>query len=121
MKTQLKPKESYVLAVALENLKDILAISFEDLGKIIRIHRNTLREWFYNKHIDPQSAEGELSLLLIKVYRSLYALNGGNIDAIKHWLHTDNRHLKGCPFEIMKTVLGLSRVVIYLDAIRGKI
>lgn len=76
MDTKSKPKESHVLAVALENLKEILNFSSDDLGKIIRVHRNTVSRLLKNGEIDPKSTEGELALLLIRVYRSLYALNG---------------------------------------------
>lgn len=121
MNIESKPSESHVLAVALENLKNILNLSSDNLAKIIKIHRNTLDRQLKNKDIDPKSAEGELSILLIRVYRSLFALNGGNNEAIKHWLYTNNRHIQGVPIEEMKHILGLSRVVNYLDAIRGKI
>lgn len=121
MNIKAKPDESHVLAVALENLKDILNLSSDDLSQIIRVHRNTLGRQLKNKEIAPKSTEGELAILLIRVYRSLFALNGGNIEAIKHWLNTHNRHIQGVPLECMKSILGLSRVVNYLDAIRGKI
>lgn len=121
MNLKSKPDESQVLALALHNLKDILALSNNDLCEIIGVHRNTLSRSLNNKRIDPKSKEGECALLLIRVYRSLFALNGGNVEAMKHWLTTNNRHIQGVPLETMKTVLGLSRVVNYLDAIRGKI
>lgn len=59
--------------------------------------------------------------MLIRVYRSLFALNGGDKAAMKYWLRTPNRHISEVPLEAMKTILGLSRVVNYLDAIRGKV
>jgi len=121
MNVESKPDESQVLAIALENLKDILNISNNDMSDIIGVHRNTLARSLHNKKIEPKSKEGECSLLLIRIYRSLFALNGGNVEAMKHWLKTNNRHIQGVPLEAMKTVLGLSRVVNYLDAIRGKI
>lgn len=121
MNIKLNPNESQVLAVALENLKDILSLSSDDLGKIIGVHRNTITRLLKKREIEPKSKEGELSLLLIRIYRSLFALNGGNKEAMKHWLTTNNRHIQGIPLEKMKTVLGLSQVVNYLDAIRGKI
>ncbi|AHE66754.1 MbcA/ParS/Xre antitoxin family protein [Legionella oakridgensis] len=121
MNIQSKPNESHVLAVALDNLKEQLDLSNDDLGKIIGVHRNTVTRLLKKGAIDPKSKEGELSLLLIRVYRALFALNGGNKEAIKHWLTTNNRHIQDIPLETMKTVLGLSRVVNYLDAIRGKI
>lgn len=121
MNTESKPNESHVLAVALVKLKEILNLSSDDLGQIIRVHRNTLGRQLKNKEIDPKSMEGELAILLIRVYRSLFALNGGNIDAVKHWLNTYNRHIQGVPLDHMKNLLGLAKVVNYLDAIRGKI
>ena len=121
MNAQVHPHPNQVLATAVLKLKDILKISSDDLGKIIGVHRNTITRFLKKADIDPNSKEGELSLLLIRVYRSLYALNGGNVGAIRHWLTTKNRHIQGVPLDCMKSVLGLSKVVNYLDAIRGKI
>lgn len=118
---KMMPEKAYVLANAVQNVKRMLAISNDELAVIIGVHRNTLARFFKEQSLDPQSKEGELALLLIRVYRSLYALNGGNLEAILHWLRTPNRHLQAIPLEAMKTVMGLSQVVQYLDAIRGKI
>lgn len=121
MKIESKPSESQVLAIALNNLKDILTISNHEISEIIGMHRNTLTRSLQKQNLDVKSKEGECALLLIRIYRSLYALNGGNVEAMKHWLRTTNRHIQGIPLETTKTILGLSRVVNYLDAIRGKI
>ncbi len=121
MNIESKPSDNQVLATALDNVREILNISLNDISAIIGVHRNTLRNALNNKKIDTKSKEGECSLLLIRIYRSLFALNGGNVDAMIHWLRTNNRHIQGVPLETMKTVLGLSKVVNYLDAIRGKI
>ncbi|MBL1276750.1 MAG: DUF2384 domain-containing protein [Ectothiorhodospiraceae bacterium] len=40
---------------------------------------------------------------------------------MKHWMHTENRHTGGTPVEQMQTVQGLNHVIVYLDAMRGKI
>lgn len=121
MKIESKPSENQVLATALDNLRSILHISINDMSEIIGVHRNTLRNALNSKNLETKSKEGECSLLLIRIYRSLFALNGGNVDAMIHWLRTNNRHIQGVPLETMKTILGLSKVVNYLDAIRGKI
>jgi hypothetical protein len=39
---------------------------------------------------------------------------------MRHWMRTDNLHTGGVPAEQIRSVEGLSRVVAYLDAIRGK-
>lgn len=121
MNIKSNPSPNQVLATALDNLRTILNISINDISEIIGVHRNTLSNALKNKHIETKNKEGECSLLLIRIYRALYALNGGNVDAMNHWLRTNNRHIQGIPLETMKTVLGLSKVVNYLDAIRGKI
>ena len=36
----------------------------------------------------------ELALLLIRIYRALYAILGGNREQMQHWLTTPNRHLQ---------------------------
>ena len=113
----LNPNENHVIAVALEKLKEQMDISNEDLGKIIGVHRNNVTRLLKKEEIDPKSKNGELSLLLIRVYRYLFTLNGGNREAMKHWLTTNNHHIQGIPLEAMKTVLGLSRVVNYFSLI----
>jgi hypothetical protein len=71
--------------------------------------------------IEPGSKSGELALLLIRAYRALYVLVGGEPRQMKHWMHTPNLHVGGVPAELIRTVPGLVRVVEYLDAIRGRV
>lgn len=121
MTAKIHPDAKHVLATALTKLKTLLHLTSADIGDIIGVHRNTVTRFLKNGDIEPTSKEGELALLLIRVYRSLFALNGGDLKAIRHWLTTNNYHVEGIPLEIMKSVLGLARVVNYLDAIRGKV
>lgn len=116
-----KPAPENVLATALNNLKDAIGIKADDLAKIIGQHRNTLDRALKKGELDPKTKHGELALLLIRAYRSLFALNGGNQKAIRHWLNTYNYHVDGIPLDEMKKVMGLTRVVNYLDAMRGKV
>jgi hypothetical protein len=71
--------------------------------------------------IDPGSKEGELGLLLLRVFRSLDATVGGDESAARAWFHADNHHLGGVPAELVRSVTGLGHVAEYLDAIRGKL
>ena len=66
-------------------------------------------------------AEQTLALLLIRAYRALFVLVGGDPAQMRHWWHTSNRHLDGAPVELIRNVQGLLRVVEYLDAMRGKL
>ena len=56
-------------------------------------------------------------LLLIRAYRSLYALCGGDAATIKHWWSTDNKHVCGVPVELQRSTDGAQRVVEYLEAL----
>jgi hypothetical protein len=71
--------------------------------------------------LDPESKEGELALLLVRLYRSLDALVGGDDAKAQAWLHAENDHLAGVPADRIRTVEGLVDVVQYLDAMRGRL
>ena len=62
---------------------------------------------------------GELALLLLRAFRSLDTLVGGDDAAAHRWMHADNAHLGGIPAVRIRTVEGLVDVVRYLDAVRG--
>ncbi len=64
----------------------------------------------------------ELALLLIRIYRALYAILGGNREQMQHWLETPNRHLQDtAPLEQLGRLEGIVMVMRYLDAMRGRI
>lgn len=108
--------ESMVLAKAFSNAGKALGISQSELGLIIGKDRSNFRTG-----IEPSSKSGELALLFIRCYRSLFALVGGQIEDMQHWMQTENLHTGGIPVVQLKTVSGLTYVVEYLDAIRAKV
>lgn len=71
--------------------------------------------------IDPASKSGELALLFIRLYRSVFALTGGEPAAMKHWINTENRYFDEVPRQLVRSAEGLVRVNHYLDAMRGKV
>ena len=105
-----------VLSKSLLNAGKAFGMSQAEIGQVIGKDRTSIA-----RGIDPKSKAGELALLLIRCYRSLYVLVGGNSDDIKHWMHTKNRHTGGIPVKQVQTVQGLNHVVEYLDAMRGKV
>ncbi len=112
---------AHVLAKAVFNLLQDMKISKTDFSEIIHQSPNTVTRIFKNQSLEPKSAPGELALLLIRMYRALFALNGGNKDAMIHWLNTHNHHIQGVPLIEMKSITGLVKIVNYLDAMRGKV
>jgi len=108
--------EAKVLAKAFTNAGKALGISQAELGQIIGKDRSNFRNG-----IDAATKSGELALLFIRCYRSLFTLVGGEPKDMQHWMQTENLHTGGVPSEQIKAVAGLTRVVEYLDAIRAKI
>nr|WP_269468584.1 MbcA/ParS/Xre antitoxin family protein [Alteromonas sp. ASW11-130] len=69
---------------------------------------------------NPASKEHEIQIHFIRLYRSLYAIMGGDEAAMRHWFTTANKHLRGVPRELVKRIAGLIEINIYLDAMRAK-
>jgi len=105
-----------VLSEALLNTGKALGMTQAQVGNVIGKDRTTL-----GRGLSSTSKAGELALLFIRCYRSLYVLIGGKPDDMKHWMHTKNCHTGGTPVEQVQTVQGLNHVLEYLDAMRGKI
>jgi len=97
-----------------------LGISRDDASKIIGVDSSTLNR-NKDKGFDPLSKTGELCLQFVRVYRSLFAIAGGDHEFMKHWLRTYNEALSQTPLDLMFTIRGLMQVNEYLDAMRGKV
>lgn len=63
----------------------------------------------------------ELAALLVRVFRSLDAIVGGDEAAAKAWITSENTALGARPIDRMLSIQGLADVVTYLDARRAPI
>lgn len=106
-----------IVTKALMNVGRDLNISPDVLASIIGKNRSSL---YRPSGIKANSKSGELALVLIRCYRALFALMGGNFAAMQHWFKTYNNHTGGVPIEQAQKIEGLMSVSRYLDAIRGK-
>ena len=61
----------------------------------------------------------ELALLLIRLFRSLDAITGGDEAVARKWLRNTNTALGGIPADRISTITGLTDVLAYLDARRA--
>jgi hypothetical protein len=111
------PDPTAVLTQALVTAGKELGLTQAELGAVVGRDRTALNR----RTIEPASKSGELALLLLRAYRALYVLVGGDPRQMKHWMHTHNLHVGGVPAELIRSVPGLVRVVEYLDAIRGRV
>jgi hypothetical protein len=110
-----------VLSRAVLRAADALGLSRRELAEVLGVSAASLSRLCASRWMSPQSKEGELGLLFIRVFRSLDALVGGDAEAARAWLRAPNTHLGGVPAEMLARVEGLVRVAEYLDAMRGRI
>jgi hypothetical protein len=70
-------------------------------------------------HLDRDSKPFELALLLVRLFRSLDAITGGDEAVGRQWLRNENTALGGRPAEKILSISGLMDVLAYLDARRA--
>lgn len=115
-------QEEVVLTKAICNLSKFYSLTGKDLSKIIGISESGVSRIVRGtKLISPHTKEGELALLLLRIYRSLNAMVGNNHEKAKLWLNSDNKYFRNKPIEEIQTIAGLIAVLNYLDAMRGKL
>ena len=114
-----KPDPAAVVAKAALAAAERLGMSNRHLSTVIGLSEASVSRMQRGRGVDPASKEGELALMLARLFRSLDALVGGDDTKSRAWLHATNDHLGGVPAERIRTVEGLVDVVQYLDAMRG--
>lgn len=116
------PDAAAVLSKAVIRAARLLDVSQRDVAAALGISEATASRLFAGKYLlDPDRAkEWELSLLFVRLYRSLDAL-WGHEETARRWLASENVALAGVPRALLRSVEGLVRVVGYLDAARGRV
>src|SRR5680860_660302 len=108
MTVKLKTDRGFVLAKATARATKLLGMSGAGLGRTIGVSEPTVsRILAGQKALDPNSKEGELSLLLVRVYRSLDALVGTDDQKRIAWMRSENSALGGVPVELIERDDGL--------------
>ncbi|WP_113260086.1 MbcA/ParS/Xre antitoxin family protein [Agrobacterium cavarae] len=124
MNIQLKPtaasQEGRVITKAALAASERLGLTAARLSDILGISAPTVsrmkREDFC---LEPGSKPFELAVLLIRVFRSLDAIVGGDDAVSRAWLQNHNDALAGVPAEKLTSITGLLDVLSYLDARRA--
>jgi len=71
--------------------------------------------------LEPSTKPYELALLLIRLFRGLDAVVGGDEASSRSWMVAVNRALGGVPRDLVQTVTGLVAAVDYVDAARARV
>jgi len=103
------------------NAADSMGLDRETIANTVGVSVPTIARIRSGRSL-PGQKPFELSLLLIRIYRSLYSIVGGSEEAMKHWMKTSNTHLGDAePRQLIQNAEGMTRVLWYLDAMRGRI
>lgn len=109
-----------VLAKATARASQLLGLSGASLARVIGLSEASVSRILRGERpLDPQSKEGELSLLLVRVYRSLDALVGTDDQKRRDWMNSPHRTLGGIPAELIERADGLVATLNYLDGMRA--
>jgi len=109
-----------VLAKASHRAAGLLGLNGAALARVLGLSEATVsRIGRGERTLAPDSKEGELALLLVRLYRSLDALVGNDPTRRLAWMRSPNDALHGVPAELILTAQGLVATVAYLDAMRA--
>lgn len=112
--------DSALVTKAAIRAADKLRISNKVLAGVIGVSEATVSRMKNGKHaLEAGGKPFQLAVLLLRLYRSLDALIGGDDVAASAWLSNTNTALGAAPIELIQSVSGLMNVIQYLDARRA--
>ena len=112
-----------VLTHALVEAARRLALKAGDLKDIIGTSQPTVSRLMHGRYaLSEVGKTWELGAHLVRLYRSLSSMVGGDDALARVWLSSANRDFDGrAPLEVIKRVDGLIHVCEYLDAYRARV
>ncbi len=116
------PTKGAVLTKAVIRAADRLGMSGRVLSDVLGLSEAQISRMKSGEAALAETSKAfELSALLVRVFRSLDAIVGGDERAAKLWMMSWNTALNGRPVDRVISVQGLADVVTYLDARRAPI
>jgi transcriptional regulator with XRE-family HTH domain len=107
---------SAVLSKAAVRAAERLGLTGRQLAQIIGVSEATVSRLRRGEaQLEEGSASFQLAALLVRAFRSLDAITGGDERVARAWLGAPNTALGARPVERMVTVQGLVDVTAYLD------
>lgn len=99
-----------------------LGLSNRSLARILGVSEATMSRMGAGTYLLKTDDKAfELALMLLRLFRSLDSLSGGDEPTSRAWLRNDNVALGGVPAALIESISGLINVVGYLDARRARV
>lgn len=112
--------QAAVLTKALLRAAPMLGLNGAELAAVLGVSEASVsRLTAGTRRIEPGTKEAELAALLIRCFRSLDALVGGNDAQRLAWMRAHNRALNATPRALVATAQGLVTTLAYLDHMRA--
>lgn len=116
------PQAGQVLSKAVVRAAGKLGLSQALLGKVIGLSPASVSRLAKGRlQLARDDKAFELALLLVRLYRALDAILGGDERVARRWMTTDNTALGATPLSRITSIQGLVDVVSYLDARRARV
>lgn len=115
------PARDAVLAKAVLRAAAQLGMNQSELGAVLGMHRSAVSRLGRNGALGPETKQGELALLVVRLARALFALTGGDDNWMRHFMRSENVATGGVPLQQITTIQGLVSVLTFVDGIRGKL
>jgi DNA-binding XRE family transcriptional regulator len=113
-------KEGPVLTRAVLRAGSRLGLTNRAMGRIIGVSEATVSRMGSGDYVLARGDKPfELAVLLVRLFRSVDAIVGGDEATARSWLRSQNTALGGAPIEKIQTISGLVDVIAYLDARRA--
>lgn len=114
--------EAQVVGKAVSRAADQLGIPNRALARILGLSEASISRLRAGEfRLPAESKAFELAVLLIRLYRGLDAIVGGDTAAARSWLRGPNTALHETPIQLIQTVTGLTQAVQYVDARRARL
>lgn len=115
-----QPQMGQVVTKAVLRAADAMGLTARRLSAVIGASEPTVSRMKAGGFVlAPESKPYELAVLLIRLFRSLDAIVGGDGRVMQQWLANPNTVLGGKPIDKLQTIAGLTDVLAYLDARRA--
>lgn len=115
-------QERQVLTKAVINAAELMELRANAIGQILGLSKSTVSRMGDGRYLLKKTCkEWELAALLIRLFRSLDAIMGGDKAAMRSWLTAHNTALADTPKTLISNITGLTRTVDYVDAYRARV
>lgn len=113
-------RRSAVLTQSVVKAAEMLGIRNTELAGILGLSDATVSRMRKGEYLLASGEKPfELAQFLLRLFRSLDSITGGDDKASAAWMRAENLALGAVPIELVQTVRGMVDVVDYLDSRRG--